>query len=160
MNKATHKNNCLICERISQIKEGRNPYFVAELKTGYVVLGDYQFFKGYALFLCKKHVSELHELTKKEKILFLKEMSVVAEAVFKSFRPDKLNYELLGNKDRHLHWHIFPRHSNDLRPSEPVWRIDKSIRRAEKYKPSPADLLRLKKILLSNLRRLRRNSNH
>ena len=25
---------CLICERIKMIKEGTNPYFVRELKTG------------------------------------------------------------------------------------------------------------------------------
>jgi len=36
--------DCLICERIDMIKEGINPYFVAELETGYVVIGDHQFF--------------------------------------------------------------------------------------------------------------------
>ena len=39
---------CFICERIQRIKEGTNPYFVKELETGYVVLGDNQHFKGYA----------------------------------------------------------------------------------------------------------------
>ena len=33
---------CLICERIKMILEGRNPYFVCEIETGYVVLGDLQ----------------------------------------------------------------------------------------------------------------------
>ncbi len=42
---------CLICERIEQIKRGENPYFVCELSTGYVVLGDHQRFRGYTLFL-------------------------------------------------------------------------------------------------------------
>ncbi len=31
---------CLICDRIKSIKEGANPYFVKELETGYVVIGD------------------------------------------------------------------------------------------------------------------------
>ena len=44
---------CLICDRIQWILEGRNPYFVKELDTGYVVLGDHQHFEGYTLFLCK-----------------------------------------------------------------------------------------------------------
>ena len=35
---------CLICDRIDMIKNGSNPYFVKELKTGYVVLGDNQHF--------------------------------------------------------------------------------------------------------------------
>ncbi len=42
---------CLICERIELIKQGRNPHFVKELETGYVVIGDGQYFKGYTLFL-------------------------------------------------------------------------------------------------------------
>lgn len=44
---------CLICERIEAIKQQENPYFVKELKTGYVVIGDHQHFKGYTLFLFK-----------------------------------------------------------------------------------------------------------
>lgn len=53
---------CLICERIEQIQKGCNPYFVCELETGYVVLGDHQRFAGYTLFLCKQHETELHLL--------------------------------------------------------------------------------------------------
>ena len=55
---------CLICERIQMIKEHKNPYFVKELETGYVVLGDHQHFKGYTLFLCKEHKTELFQLDK------------------------------------------------------------------------------------------------
>ena len=44
---------CLICQRIELIKAGQNPYFVKELETGYVVIGDHQYFKGYTLFLAK-----------------------------------------------------------------------------------------------------------
>ncbi|HIV12129.1 MAG TPA: HIT family protein, partial [Candidatus Pullilachnospira stercoravium] len=42
---------CLVCERIAMIKNGENPYFVKELETGYVVIGDHQHFYGYSLFL-------------------------------------------------------------------------------------------------------------
>lgn len=36
---------CFVCNRINMIKEGTNPYFVKELETGYVVIGDNQHFK-------------------------------------------------------------------------------------------------------------------
>ena len=45
---------------------------------------------------------------------YLEEMSLVAEAVAKAFHAEKMNYELLGNGDTHLHWHLFPRRSHDL----------------------------------------------
>ncbi|MDD5253576.1 MAG: HIT family protein [Candidatus Nanoarchaeia archaeon] len=145
------KSKCLICERISAIKENKNPCFVKELETGYVVLGDFQFYKGYTLFLCKKHVQELHELNPEFKSKFLNEMSLVSEAVFKAFKPLKLNYELLGNSESHLHWHIFPRHLNDPNPKNPVWIIDKKVRYAPETKPNQKELEEMKKTLLKEL---------
>lgn len=135
---------CLICDRIQAIESSDNPYFVQELKTGYVVLGDYQFFKGYTLFLSKIHANELHELPTEFRRDFLWEMSIVAEAVFQAFHPKKLNYELLGNTDEHMHWHIFPRHENDPLSNRTVWNIEKEIRNAESAKPSPEKLEELK----------------
>ena len=113
--------SCLICERIEMIQNHTNPYFVTELETGYVVLGDHQYFKGYTLFLCKSHTTELHFLRPSFKMKYLEEMATVAEAVYNAFKPEKLNYELLGNGDTHLHWHIFPRNPNDTPIKGPVW---------------------------------------
>lgn len=112
---------CLICERIEMIKQKSNPYFVMELETGYVVIGDHQHFKGYTLFLCKHHVSELHELPKEFRVKYLEEMSIVAEAAYNAFKPEKMNYELLGNGDSHVHWHLFPRVTGDTPKKGPVW---------------------------------------
>lgn len=65
--------SCLICDRIQMIKEEKNPYFVCELETGYVVLGDHQRFRGYTLFSCKEHVAELHHLPYDLKMKYLEE---------------------------------------------------------------------------------------
>ena len=87
------------------IKRGENPYFVRELKTGYVVIGDHQHFRGYTLFLYKEHgdKTELFHLDKAERALFLEEMTIVAQAAAKAFGAEKMNYELLGMGDAHLH---------------------------------------------------------
>ena len=127
-------SDCLICDRIQLIKKNSNPYFVKELETGYVVLGDFQFFHGYSLFLCKQHVSELHFLEPIFKMKFLEEMSIVANAVYNWVNPLKLNYEMLGNSEPHLHWHFFPRHKDDFDPTGPSWLVPKEIRYAAKYK--------------------------
>src|SRR5687768_8946032 len=103
-----HKD-CLVCDRIDLIKKGKNPYFVKELETGFVVIGDFQYYEGYTLFLCKIHENELHKLKPDFKKKFLEEMAVVGEAVYHAFSPRKLSYELLGNTDDHMHWHLFPR---------------------------------------------------
>ena len=33
---------CGVCQTIQETIEGKNRYFVRELETGYVVIGDYQ----------------------------------------------------------------------------------------------------------------------
>lgn len=132
---------CLICERIGMIKNGINPYFVKELETGYVVMGDYQHFKGYTLFLCKEHVTELHFLSPKYRLKFLEEMAIVAEAVYQVFQPEKLNYELLGNGDSHLHWHIFPRVTGDTIKPGPVWWMPLEEMNDESKRPCEEELI-------------------
>lgn len=137
------------------IKRGENPYFVRELKTGYVVLGDIQRFKGYTLFLCKEHATELHFLDKEFRKVFLEEMSVVAEAVYNAFHPDKLNYELLGVGNAvHMHWHIFPRKQGDTPERGPVWRLDRREMNSDIYRPDTDELNRLKEKLKLELDKL------
>lgn len=150
---------CLICDRIELIKKGENPYFVKELEMGYVVLGDNQHFKGYTLFLCKEHVTELFHLEYDKKICFLAEMSVVAEAVSKAFNAEKTNYELLGNGDTHLHWHLFPRVSGDLEGygsdgKGPVWWYPMDKMYSDDNRPSSQELGEMKQKLLYQLNKL------
>ena len=135
------------------IEEGTNPYFVAELETGYVVIGDHQLFKGYTLFLCKHHKTELHFLDEDFKAKFLVEMSKVAEAVYAAFQPDKLNYELLGNGDSHMHWHIFPRRERD-EIHGPVWWTDRNVMSSDEVKPGPEELEVMKSKLYVELEKL------
>lgn len=144
---------CLICERVATAAAGTSPWFVAELQTGYVVLGDHQFFRGYTLLLAREHVAELHDLPRERRLLFLAEMSDVAEAVFRWARPQKLNYELLGNSEPHLHWHLFPRHADDPLPRAPAWLVDPALSRADSARPSTAELAELRRGLLAELRR-------
>jgi len=139
---------CLICERIELIKQGKNPHFVKELETGYVVIGDGQYFKGYTLFLAKEHVTELHQIEYETKIKFLEEMSIVQEAVAKAFQAEKMNIELLGNGDAHVHWHLFPRKAGDMKGyghngRGPVWWVPWEEMSSEEYQPKENDLLQL-----------------
>ena len=137
-------NDCMVCNRIDLIKKGENPFFVRELKTGYVVIGDSQRIKGYTLFICKQHAAELHCLEKEYREEFLREMSIVAEAVYNAFRPDKLNYELLGVGNAvHMHWHIFPRRKGDTPEKGPVWQLGKELWNRE-YSPGTQQLEEMK----------------
>ncbi|MCH5161263.1 MAG: HIT family protein [Clostridiales bacterium] len=147
---------CLICDRIKMIKDGTNPYFVKEMQTGYVVIGDYQHFKGYTLFLYKEHKTELFHLDAEKRALFMEEMSIVAQAVSNAFGAQKMNYELLGNGDSHLHWHLFPRKFGDLgeygvNGNGPVWWYPKDKFYDDSAKPTAHELQDLRTALLHEL---------
>ena len=152
---------CLICDRIEMIKNGTNPYFVKELDTGYVVIGDNQHFRGYTLFLYKSHgnITELFHLDRAEKMRFLEEMSLVAQAVSNAFGAEKMNYELLGMGDAHLHWHLYPRVAGDIgnygnNGKGPVWWYPMEKMYADDNRPTERELSEMKRKLLSELDQL------
>lgn len=150
---------CLICDRIQMIKDGKNPYFVKELSTGYVVIGDNQHFKGYTLFLCKQHKTELFYLDKDLSSEFMQEMVLVAEAVRNAFGAEKMNYECLGQGDAHLHWHLFPRRTGDIgnygnNGVGPVWWYPMDMMYSDDNRPNYDELEEMKSKLLTELEKL------
>lgn len=152
---------CLICERIAMIQRGENPYFVKEMKTGYVVIGDHQHFQGYTLFLYKEHgdQTELFHLPPEERTLFLQEMALVAQAASRAFDAEKMNYELLGMGDAHLHWHLFPRRAGDIegygnRGVGPVWWYPMEKMYGDGCRPSTDQLEEMKRRLRNELDKL------
>jgi len=122
------------------IKSSTNPYFVCELETGYVVIGDHQHFYGYTLFLYKDHITELHYIPSKAQQKHLEELALVYKAVFNAFKPEKMNCELLGNGDAHMHWHLFPRNSGDTPQKGPVWWLPKEEMYHDSKRPSQQKL--------------------
>src|SRR5438132_1068084 len=103
------EKSCGICKLIQDLQGNLAPFLIKEMETGYAMISRYQYYKGYTLFLCKYHKTELHLLKPEIKKMFLEEMATVAESVYKAVKPAKLNYELLGNTEAHLHWHLIPR---------------------------------------------------
>lgn len=61
----------------------------------------------------KRHVEDITELTDKEFISFCTDLLKTARVVKKVFSPDKINYQLLGNWEQHVHWQIYPRYKSD-----------------------------------------------
>lgn len=130
---AQHPRNCEICARIDEIQNGKHAGFIAELPTGYAVLGDSQFFRGYTLFLCKTPAPDLEDLPRELRFQFLCDMSLVSEALASVVKPHKMNVESLGNVVPHLHFHLFPRFLEESEPLKPVWLCAPQGEAAEKY---------------------------
>jgi diadenosine tetraphosphate (Ap4A) HIT family hydrolase len=103
---------------------GGGDLHIADLESSRVFLHQDQFFPGYVLLVLRRHATELYELSAGERRTLIEDVSRVAEALSRVFRPVKMNYELLGNQVPHVHWHLVPRLATDPEPHAPIWRVE------------------------------------
>jgi diadenosine tetraphosphate (Ap4A) HIT family hydrolase len=124
------QTNTLFHRRIKFAQEGKNPTVICKVSSGWVVLGDLQFLKGYSLLLADPTVKDINILPKTRRIEFLYEMSVVGDALLEVTDAYRINYEILCNNDQQLHAHIFPRYlsePDELRKGAPWEYVKRKI---------------------------------
>jgi len=116
----------LIAERVAQARAGTNPKVLCRMRSGWAVIGDVQFLKGYCLLLPDPVVSSLNNLTENDRVLFLSDMALIGDALLEITGAYRINYEILGNTEPELHAHIFPRFLDepDDKRRMPVWFYD------------------------------------
>jgi len=110
------KKKCPLCARIALIRKGGEPGVIREFRQSVLVLGANQHFRGYAVLILKRHLRESHQLSPAGRRQLFAELMKAGEAVWRAFRPWKLNYASLGNEVPHVHWHIIPRYKKGPAP--------------------------------------------
>lgn len=86
---------------------------ICELPSSKVYLFKEQSHKGRVIVAHKKHVSEITELSASERAEYLEDINHVAEALHKTFNPDKVNYGAYGDTGHHLHFHLVPKYKDE-----------------------------------------------
>jgi len=116
----------LIHRRVEEAKQGKNPYVICQMPSGWAVLGDRQLLRGYCLLLSDPVVSDLNSLSLKERSIYLQDMTIIGDALLEVTGAVLINYETLGNTEHALHTHIIPRYADepDEFRSRPVWLYD------------------------------------
>jgi diadenosine tetraphosphate (Ap4A) HIT family hydrolase len=116
----THAD-CPFCRKLAKLDALPASEVVWRFPHSVAFLGPWQFYRGYCVLVSRRHARELSELPDHARREYLEEMCLLARAIEKACIPHKLNYELLGNQVPHLHWHLFPRSSDDPARLSPVW---------------------------------------
>lgn len=111
------QTGCPMCSRWDDDADLR----IMEFEYSYLILNRDQFFPGYCLLFSKQHVTELFDLDLKTRQGMMEEVTSTAAALARLFKPDKINYELLGNMVPHIHWHLVPRFSTEPHWPRPIW---------------------------------------
>ena len=78
-------------------------------------------FPGRCVVTLRRHATELFELDSATRHAFADDMSTAAHAIASALRVTKMNYEILGNADPHLHCHLIPRRADEPNPKAPAW---------------------------------------
>ncbi len=103
----------LIEERVAAARDGRNPYVIGRMPSGWLVIGDVQPRPGYCLLLADPVVPSLNHLTEADRAAFLGDMARVGDALLQVTGALRINYEILGNAAPSLHAHVTPRYSTE-----------------------------------------------
>jgi len=128
LEKVKKRMSTLIHQRVEMARAGENPSVVCRLPSGWAVLGDTQVTPGYTILLSDPVVLDLNALSLEERVVYLRDMSIIGDALLEVTGAMLINYETLGNSERALHTHIVPRYADE--PDEqrrgPIWMSDTS----------------------------------
>ena len=111
---------------VAMARDGRDPRIIVRLRSGWVVFGERQFVRGYALLLPDPVVPGINSLGVKERAEFLLDMTRVGDALLKVTPALRINYAIFGNVEPALHAHVVPRYADEppaLRTQHP-WAYD------------------------------------
>lgn len=83
----------IIDERVALARCGENTTVIARMTSGWAVLGDYQFFRGYTLLLPDPVVPSLNDLSPVRRSQFLLDMVAIGDALLAVTGALRINYE-------------------------------------------------------------------
>lgn len=106
----------LIHQRVESARRGENPFVIARLASGWAVIGDQQFLRGYSLLLPDPVVRDLNALDPPARRAYLDDMVTLGDALLLATGAGRINYEILGNLEPALHAHVIPRYPSSEPP--------------------------------------------
>jgi diadenosine tetraphosphate (Ap4A) HIT family hydrolase len=116
-------------DRLGTARRGENPMVLTQMRSGYAAMGDTQFLPGYCVLMSDvEDANHLTDLPRAARVEFLLDMSLLGEAITAACNgidPSlrRINYEILGNTERYLYAHLFPRYEWEDAEllTRPVW---------------------------------------
>ena len=103
----------LIEERVAAARRGENPYVIARMPSGWLVIGDVQPLDGYCVLLADPVVESINSLEDAARARYSLDTIRAGDALLAVTGAYRINYETLGNSEPALHTHIIPRYASE-----------------------------------------------
>jgi diadenosine tetraphosphate (Ap4A) HIT family hydrolase len=98
---------------IETARAGTHPGLICRLPSGWAVLCDLQYLRGYTILLPDPCVASLNDLELQKRAVYLCDMALVGDALLEVTGAFRINYAICGNSDPALHAHIVPRYESE-----------------------------------------------
>jgi diadenosine tetraphosphate (Ap4A) HIT family hydrolase len=102
-----------IHRRVARLQLGSEPTCIARLPSGWAVLGEQQFLRGYSLLLPDPVVGDLNSLGAAARAQVLLDAANLGDAILAVTGARRINYAIFGNLEPALHVHVVPRYANE-----------------------------------------------
>jgi len=113
------KGSCIFCEVLDKEITDDNNLLVTKSSLTITMLNLYPYNNGHLMIIPKRHVSNLHDLSKEESLAIMEEIKYAQQALTKVYQPHGFNVGAnLGRAsgagiEDHIHFHIVPRWNGD-----------------------------------------------
>jgi len=85
-----------IPERILNARAGTNPALICRVTSGWAVMCDAQFLRGYTILLADPVVSSINDLELRKRAEYLRDMTLIGDALLEVTSAFRINYGILG----------------------------------------------------------------
>ena len=111
---------------VEACRAGTHAPLIARMRSGWAVMGNSQFLRGYSLLLPDPVVAHLNVMPASARGQFLADMANLGDAVLAATNALRINYSMFGNVEPALHAHVIPRFTDEpesMRTAHP-WAYD------------------------------------
>jgi diadenosine tetraphosphate (Ap4A) HIT family hydrolase len=99
-----------VYQQVKAARAGVEPALICQIPSGWVVLCNLQFLRGYCVQMPDPVVPSLNDLTPEARVTYLRDMATIGDALLEVTGAYRINYAVMGNSDQALHSHIVPRY--------------------------------------------------
>ena len=114
--------DCSFCKKNRQIYltdheyEHPEPTFIKRMPASVAALSYEQDYPGRSVVILRDHETSMGNMLDHKFLLFIafmEDVSAVADAIYKTCKPAKINYLIMMNLNDHFHIHLVPRYTTE-----------------------------------------------